>query len=221
MLPAPTCTHALCVALLWATALPAAAASDGASPAAVAENAPLTAEQSDPQRIGWMRGVPPPPDKRITQPDSVYFSFPKLRWSVCHLRQLLPTIGISRGLGAPLPLAYADDAERERLQQGIDALTFEPLDGRPPMTWAQSLAANYTDGILVLHRDRVVYERYSGCLAEDGVHAAMSMTKSLTGLLAQILVTEGALDEHARVVDIVPEAAGGAYATATVARCST
>jgi CubicO group peptidase (beta-lactamase class C family) len=216
MLPAPTCTHALCVALLWATALPAAAASDGAPPAAVAENAPLTAEQSDPRRIGWMRGVPPPPDKRITQPDSVYFSFPKLRWSVCHLRQLLPTIGISRGLGAPVPLAYADDAERERLQQGIDALTFEPLDGRPPMTWAQSLAANYTDGILVLHRDRVVYERYSGCLAEDGVHAAMSMTKSLTGLLAQILVTEGALDEHARVVDIVPEAAGGAYATATV-----
>lgn len=216
MLPAPTCTHALCVALLWATALPAAAASDATPPAAVAENAPLTAEQSDPRRIGWMRGVPPPPDKRITQPDSVYFSFPKLRWSVCHLRQLLPTIGISRGLGAPVPLAYADDAERERLQQGIDALTFEPLDGRPPMTWAQSLAANYTDGILVLHRDRVVYERYSGCLAEDGVHAAMSMTKSLTGLLAQILVTEGALDEHASVVDIVPEAAGGAYATATV-----
>ncbi|MFL1875730.1 hypothetical protein ACIKT0_11115, partial [Hansschlegelia beijingensis] len=30
---------------------------------------------------------PPPKDRIITQPDSVYFSFPKLRWSVCHLRE--------------------------------------------------------------------------------------------------------------------------------------
>jgi hypothetical protein len=129
---------------LLATALlvwPAAASAPDPSAGPPADP-PLTAAQSNPKAMGWMQGSPPPPDRRITQPDSVYFSFPKLRWSVCHLRQLLPTIGISRGLGAPLPLAYANDAERARLQQGIDALTFEPLDGRPPMTWAQSLAAN-------------------------------------------------------------------------------
>ncbi len=36
------------------------------------------------------------------------------------------------------------------------------------MTWPQSLGANYTDGILMLHRGRIVYERYFGVLARTG-----------------------------------------------------
>ncbi len=193
-----------------------AAASPPSAGQEAGHGTPLTAAQSDPRTMGWMEGSPPPPDRRITQPDSVYFSFPKLRWSVCHIRQLLPTVEISRGLGAPVPLAYAPEAERARMAREIDALRFTPLDGRAPMSWEQSLAANYTDGLLVLHRGQVVYERYSGCLAEDGQHAAMSMTKSLTGLLAQVLVDEGTLDEDARVGDLVPEVAGSAFADASV-----
>ena len=38
------------------------------------------------------------------------------------------------------------------------------------MTWGESLLANYTDGILVLHRGRIVYERYFGVL--DAHHTA-------------------------------------------------
>ena len=63
----------------------------------------LDAIQSDPRTMGWMQGFPPPADKLITQPDSNYFSFPKLRWSVCHLREFLPTEQINRGTGAPVP----------------------------------------------------------------------------------------------------------------------
>ncbi|MDX1581285.1 MAG: hypothetical protein R3360_06655, partial [Alphaproteobacteria bacterium] len=37
-------------------------------------------------------------------------------------------------------------------------------------------------------------EKYLGCLDEAGKHAAMSMTKSFTGLLAEILIAEGRLD---------------------------
>ncbi|MEL7117639.1 MAG: serine hydrolase, partial [Pseudomonadota bacterium] len=55
-----------------------------------------------------------------------------------------------------------------------------------------------------------------GCLEEDGKHAVMSMTKSFTGLLAEIMVVEGALDDTALVSDIIPEIAGSAFATATV-----
>ena len=71
----------------------------------------LSAQESDPRVMGWMEGFPPPPDKLITQPDTNYFSFPKLRWSVCHLREFLPTEEISRGLGAPVPLDYLSPAE--------------------------------------------------------------------------------------------------------------
>lgn len=176
----------------------------------------LSAQESDPRIMGWMQGFPPPPDKIITQPDSVYFSFPRLRWSVCHLRELLPTKEISRGIGAPVPLDYLPPSALTEERDVIDQLTFMPIDGKKEMTWDESFYANYTDGILVLHKGKVVYERYFGSLDEAGKHAAMSMTKSLTGLLAQILVTEGKLDENALVSDIIPETAGSAYASATV-----
>lgn len=177
---------------------------------------PLSAQDSDPRVMGWMQGSPPPEDKIITQPDSVYFSFPRLRWSVCHLREFLPTEEISRGLEAPVPLSYLPPADFADERQAIDALTFTPMNGSEPMSWEQSLYANYTDGILILHKGKVVYERYFGCLEEDGKHAAMSMTKSVTGLLAQILVSEGVLDETALVRDIIPEIGSSAFASATV-----
>ncbi|MDW3221987.1 MAG: hypothetical protein R8G34_03745 [Paracoccaceae bacterium] len=148
----------------------------------------LSARDSDPKVMGWMQGFPPPPDKMITQPDSVYFSFPRLRWSVCHLREFLPTEKISRGIGAPVPLAYPSTSKFADLRTQIDAVTFTPQNSEEEMTWEESLCANYTDGVLILHRGEVVYERYFGCLEEDRKHAIMSMTKSFTGLLAEIMV---------------------------------
>ncbi|MDH3439610.1 MAG: beta-lactamase family protein [Gammaproteobacteria bacterium] len=171
---------------------------------------PLSAAESDPKALGWMQGFPPPPEKLIMQPDSNFFSFPKLRWTVCHFRELLPTEQVSRGIGAPVPLEYALD------EVAIDAVTFKPMGSQTPMTWKESLAANYTDGVLIIHKGKIVYERYFGCLDETGKHGAMSMTKSLTGLLAEILVAEGKLDDAAPVSSIVPELANSAFGNATV-----
>ena len=169
----------------------------------------MSAEDSDPRRLGWMAGFPPPPDKLIMQPQSDYFSFPKLRWTVCHIRELMPTEQVSRGIGSSTPLQYAID-------DNIDSVRFTPLGGGKSMTWAESLLSNYTDGILIIHKGKVVYEKYFGCLEETGQHAAMSMTKSLTGLLAEILVAEGKLDDNAKVSSIVPELANSAFGSATV-----
>ena len=106
---------------------------------------PLSATESDPAALGWMQGFPPAPDKVIGQPDSNYFSFPKMRWTVCHFRELLPTKGVSRGVGAPVPLERAID-------KGIGAVKFVPLDSTEEMSWEDSLAVNYTDGIVILHK---------------------------------------------------------------------
>jgi CubicO group peptidase (beta-lactamase class C family) len=143
------------------------------------------------------------------QPESDFFSFPKLRWTVCHIRELMPTKQVSRGIGPPVSLASAIDG-------GIDAVSFTPTGGEKAMTWKESLSANYTDGVLILHKGRVVYEKYVGCLDEMGKHAAMSMTKSMTGLLAEILVVEGQLDENAKVASIIPELKNSAFGSATV-----
>lgn len=101
----------------------------------------LDAAASDPAKLGWMIGAPPPEDRILRFEDGSYFRFPAMRWSVSHFRQLMPTVNVSRGLGAPnaLPRALRDD---------IDALRFTPLGASEPMTWRESLEANYTDGIV-------------------------------------------------------------------------
>ena len=195
----------LSLPLLFASCLSALSA--GTVQAATA--APLTATESDPKAMGWMQGFPPPKDKLISQPQSDFFSFPKLRWTVCHIRELMPTTEVSRGLGAPSTLEYALDAN-------IDKVTFKPTGSHKAMTWRDSLDANYTDGILVMHHGKIVYEQYFGCLDEQSKHAAMSMTKSLTGLLAEILIQEGKLDDIAKVSSIIPELANSGFGDATV-----
>lgn len=194
-----------------AAMLVAVLALPGAATAAPAPSAspPLSAEASDPKLLGWMQGAPPPEDKRIRYTDDDYFSFPKLRWTACHFRQLMPTVGVSRGPGAAHALP-------RRLDAAIDALSFTPTGGAHQMTWAQSLSANYTDGIVVLHDGVVVYEHYNGCLDEQGQHGAMSVTKSITGLLGEMLVAEGVIDETQRVGAIIPELQSSAFGDATV-----
>ncbi|WP_216850740.1 serine hydrolase domain-containing protein [Variovorax boronicumulans] len=167
------------------------------------------AAASDPARLGWMTGSPPPPDRTLRFDDGSYFQFPAMRWSVSNFRQLMPTVNVSRGLGAPTALPQA-------LRKDIDTLSFTPLDAKTPMTWDASLAATYTDGILVLHRGRVVYERYFGVLKDDGQHGAMSVTKSVVGTLGAMLVAQGTLDANKPVAHYVPELATSAFGNATV-----
>lgn len=171
--------------------------------------APLSAAASDPAALQWMVGAPPPADKIIRFDDGSYFNFPQLRWSVSHFRQLMPTVEVSRGLKAPVPLKRA-------LRQDIDSLRFTPLGATETMTWEQSLGANYTDGIVVLHRGRIVYERYLGVLKESGQHGAMSVTKSVMGTIGAALVAEGKLDPGKKVAEYVPELAKSAFGDATV-----
>lgn len=125
------------------------------------------------------------------------------------MRELMPTVAVSRGLSAPVPLPYA-------LDDRIDQPEFLPKGQNQTMTWAASLWKNYTDGIIILHRGKVVYERYFGALQPDRVHAVMSLTKSFTGTLAAVLVAEGLLDEHKPVRDYLPELTQSAFGDATV-----
>jgi CubicO group peptidase (beta-lactamase class C family) len=102
------------------------------------------------------------------------------------------------------------------MRQDIDTLRFIPTGSDEPMTWAVSLMKNYTDGILVMHKGKIVYERYFGALAEDEVHAAMSVTKSFVGTLAAMLVFEGKLDTAKLVIEYIPELKESAFADATI-----
>ncbi len=67
-----------------------------------------------------------------------------------------------------------------------------------------------------MHHGKVVYEAYSGCLKPDNRHGAMSMTKSFIGLLGEMLVVSGQLDENQLVREYIPELAESAFGDATV-----
>jgi CubicO group peptidase (beta-lactamase class C family) len=168
-----------------------------------------TAANSDPRILGWMVGAPPPDSRIIRFEDGSYFRFPQMRWSVCHFEQLMPTKRVSRGLSAPSRL------QREELAE-LDQLKFTPLHANEPMTWEQSLQENFTDGVIVLHRNRVVFERYFGCLTPAGRHAAMSVTKSFTGLFGEMLIAENRLQEDQPIREYIPELAKSAFGDATV-----
>lgn len=167
------------------------------------------AQASDPAKLGWMVGSPPPPDRIVRFDDGSFWNFPAMRWTVSNFRQLMPTVNVSRGLGSAAPL-------RTALRKDIDGVTFTALGSDRTMTWRASLDANYTDGIVVLHKGRIDYERYFGVLKAEGQHGAMSVTKTFVDTLAAMLVAEGKLDPGKRVDHYVPELAASAFGNATV-----
>lgn len=148
------------------------------------KNKQLTAKESETSNFGWMQGFPPSEDKILHTWDGSFFQFPAIRYSVVHMREFLPTVRVSKGLKPPSKLNYELDSK-------IDGLTFMPWNAKKKMTWEQSLQENYTDGMIILHEGKVVYERYFSELNENEIHAVMSLTKSFNGTLASILVAEG------------------------------
>ncbi len=168
-----------------------------------------SAAETDPNAMGWMQGFPPPPDKTLSAADGSFFVFPALRYSVTHMREFLPTRAVPAQAQKPAEL-------KTRLDADIDNITFIPTGQTAPMTWREAFDTNYTDGVIILHKGRIVYERYAGSLTQDGIHAAMSVSKSFTGTLASILIAEGVIDETKFVREYIPELSHSAFADATV-----
>ncbi|RZT36865.1 serine hydrolase domain-containing protein [Cupriavidus agavae] len=153
---------------------------------------------------GIMQGFPPPPDKQVARGTGLRPPF--MRWALSHTRELAPTTGI-RHADQPMPLGGSEGA-------GLDEIALT-VAGQP-LTLGAYLRATHTDGFLVLHRGRVVCERYFGGFAPRQPHIWASMTKSVTGLLAAMLVGEGKLDPRAPLREYVPELAGNPFGEATV-----
>jgi CubicO group peptidase (beta-lactamase class C family) len=170
---------------------------------------PLDAASSDPTLLKWMVGAPPPPERLVRFADGSFTRFPRTRWAFSHIRQLMPTSVVAR---EDSPICALPRQERDDL----DGVSFQPIGAAAPMTWAESLAANFTDGIVVLHRGRIVYDRYFGALTPHTQHIAYSVTKSFVATIAAVMIHDGLLDEHATVVTYLPELSGGGFAGATI-----
>jgi CubicO group peptidase (beta-lactamase class C family) len=73
-----------------------------------------------------------------------------------------------------------------------------------------------TDGLVVLHRGKVILERYGNGMTSNTPHILMSVSKSLTAIAAGILAGQGKLDPEQKVVSLIPELRDSVYSDATV-----
>jgi hypothetical protein len=152
-----------------------------------------------------MAGAPPRSEDQVTLAN--WREAPFSRWAFQHVRELIPTAAVAGG---------GDDIwALEEARQDLAALAVPREDGAA-MTLAEALAASETDGFLVLHRGRIVFEDYRRGMTPASPHILFSVTKSVTGILAGILVGRGQLDPEAPVADYLPEVAGSAYEGAAV-----
>ena len=154
-----------------------------------------------------MTGFPSDPGTRVTLVN--WQDPPFNRWSFQHLRELIPTQRISRGHGQARYLAPSDAA--------LDpaTVTVHRVDDRVA-TLAEVLGETWTDAVVVVHDGRIVLESYDNGMTPDTVHLLMSITKSVVGCVAGVLVARGQLDPELPIDLYVPEVAGAGYGGARV-----
>jgi CubicO group peptidase (beta-lactamase class C family) len=162
-------------------------------------------EATDPVKLELMKGFPPAADKTVKL--GTVLKFPNGRWAFHHMRELGPTVQVWRGDDKPSML-------REMPQQ-MDPLAFEDDKGGKT-TLADWQRSTFTDGLLVMHKGVVVYQKHYSGMAAHQPHSLWSMSKSFTGLLATMLIKEGVIDPNALVVKYLPELKDSAWADATV-----
>jgi len=152
-----------------------------------------------------MPGFPPPIAERWTL--ATWQLPPYNRTTFRSLREVVPTARVSRGAAAPRPLPSGPEYDLQRRVART---------GGSDSTVADVLAATYTDGFLVLCDGEVVAEEYPGSMAPDHTHVLMSVSKSVVGCVAAVLLEGGVLDLHAPLTAHVPELVGSGYDGATI-----
>ena len=151
-------------------------------------------------RLGLMAAFPP---KNLEVVDlSNSYKYPQLRWTIQHLRELVPTHNIRRG-GTPVAVLPA-------VSKPIGSFGFDDDTGKKT-TIDEWFKSSFGDAVVVLHRGNIVYERYDNQMEPWTQHMLFSVTKSFTGLMAAQLVHEGKIDQDALVTKYVPELARSAW----------
>ncbi len=148
-----------------------------------------------------MREFPPAGENQVTLANWRHAPFSS--WAFSHVREIIQSADIANN---------PDDIWQLQ-SDPADLSTLSVDDG---LDLSGYLDATYTDGFIVLHRDRIVAEEYRNAAGPRKPHILMSVSKSMLGALSGILADKGILDTAAPVTDYVPEIAGTAWKGATV-----
>ncbi len=122
------------------------------------------------------------------------------------MRELIPTARVRHGTPKELPAAPVGNLLQAEIVPSGDG----------PIAVTTFLKQSSTDAIVVLVDGSIAFEWYAPDVSPDEPHLMMSVTKSITALLAGALAGAGRLDLEAPVVDYIPESSGSCYEDATV-----
>jgi hypothetical protein len=131
------------------------------------------------------------------------------RWAFWHVGEILPTYPVARGSG-PASAWPASAAAPD-----LSGVALTRVDGSAG-TAGEVLDDTFTDAYAVLQDGELVAEWYGPLGAADRPHALMSVSKSVLGCVAAVLIDRGQLDPQALVTAYVPELGASGYAGATV-----
>jgi CubicO group peptidase (beta-lactamase class C family) len=152
-----------------------------------------------------MDGFPPRPETQVTLAN--WRTAPFNRWAFHHVREILPTADIAHDPANVRHLSVRPAA--------LEHLRIRAADGQA-LTLAQALQSTCTDGLVVLHKGAIVLEGYANGMTQRSPHILMSVSKSMLGLLAGILVGQGVLNPSGLVSDLIPELKATAWAGASI-----
>lgn len=155
----------------------------------------------------YMRGFPVPPEKIVDSDISWALDKEKAKWAFQNLSKVVRVEPVSRGNGSILALPYRDGT---RLNDKFMILGGNSLNLR------DLLKSMDVDGFIALKNGEIVTEAYYNGLTPDKRHIAFSVTKSLVGTLAGILIHEGLLDPNEQITTYLPELKGKAIDDATI-----
>jgi CubicO group peptidase (beta-lactamase class C family) len=155
------------------------------------------------EQMDLMNGFPPELDKLVTL--SNWRTPPFNRWAFNHVSELVPSAFI-RSVPAAVPLEVECQSlgdfrlAHKGRRLGID-------------DWLQG---TFTDSLVILKNGKVVFETYADGQSPAIPHIWMSVSKSILGLVAGVVVGRGQLDVDTPLTDVIPELQGTAFRGATV-----
>ena len=131
---------------------------------------------------------------------------PYSKWAFQHVREIVPS--------ADIPNAPGDVWKLVPEPKDFSSFRFE--HGGKQYSIDKFLDETDTDGLVILHGGKVVLEHYDNGMTSSTPHILMSVSKSLTAIIAGILIEQGELDPEQEVVSIISELEDSVYSDPTV-----
>jgi hypothetical protein len=129
------------------------------------------------------------------------------RWAFHHVREIVPSEDIPRGASVSVL--------EKSIVDGVSGVSV-PGPGGEDWSLQDWLEVSNSDALLVAHKGKIVHEWYADAAIETSPHIVFSVSKSITAILAGVLVEQGLLDPAKPLLEYIPELADSGYRDASL-----